>query len=133
VAGDLSDQKADLIIHFQLEGESAPVSLVDAPLRSALSEVMKLDGFEGKADTSLLWHSGASPLSTRSLTLGLGKREALSGDALRRASAAAGSRATTLRARRAGVALAPKAWGMTLEEAARIVSAGVRRGALRAP
>jgi leucyl aminopeptidase len=131
VAGDLSDQKADLIIHFQLEGESAPVSLVDAPLRSALSEVMKLDGFEGKADTSLLWHSGGSHLSTRYLILGLGKREALSGDALRRASAAAGSRATTLRARRAGVALAPKAWGMTLEEAARIVSAGFLHGGYR--
>jgi leucyl aminopeptidase len=131
VQGDLSDQNADLIIHFQFEGETSPSTLVNPALRSTLSSVLKLDGFEGKPDSAVLWHSGGSHPAARYLVLGLGSKEALSREGLRRACASAGSRATALRARRVGVAIAAKAWRLSLEEAVRIASSGFLHGCYR--
>jgi hypothetical protein len=67
--GDLSNQKADLIIHFQFEGESVPSTVSDSSLRSTLASVLKLDGFEGKTDTAVLWHSNGKHPASRYLVV----------------------------------------------------------------
>ena len=129
--GDLSSQKADLTIHFQFEGETVPSTVSERALRSALMSILKLDAFEGKADTVVLWHSNGKHPASRYLVMGLGESRKLSRDALWRACAAAGSRATTLKARTTGMALAPAEWGLSPEEAAEIAAGGFLHGCYR--
>jgi leucyl aminopeptidase len=129
--GDLSNQKADLIIHFQFEGESVPSTVSDSSLRSTLASVLKLDGFEGKTDTAVLWHSNGKHPASRYLVVGLGEGKKLSREALWRACAAAGFRATTLTARTTGMVLSPGEWHLSLEDAADIAAGGFLHGCYR--
>ena len=129
--GDLSSQKADLIIHFQFEGESSPATVSDPSLRSALAGVLKLDGFEGKSDSVVLWHSNGKYPASRYLVMGLGESKKLSREALWRACAAAGHRATTLKARTTGMAVAPGNWGFSPEDATEIAAGGFLHGCYR--
>jgi leucyl aminopeptidase len=129
--GDLSRQKSDLMIHFQFEGESIPSTVSDRSLRSALARVLKLDGFEGKPDTVVLWHSNGKHPASRYLVMGLGVSKQLTREALWRAAAAAGSRATTLKARTTSLALSPGAWHFSPEDAAEIVAGGFMHGCYR--
>jgi leucyl aminopeptidase len=129
--GDLTKQKSDLMIHFQFQGESVPSTISDPSLRSALASVLKLDGFEGKSDAAVLWHSNGKHPASRYLVMGLGEADKLGREALWRACAAAGSRATTLRARTTSVALAAGAWHFSPEDAAEIVAGGFMHGCYR--
>ena len=129
--GDLSNQKADLIIYFQFEGESVPSTVSDPSLRSTLASVLKLDGFEGKPDAALLWHSNGKYPASRYLVMGLGESRKLSREILWRASAAAGHRATTLTARTTGMALSPDEWHLSPEDAAEIAAGGFLHGCYR--
>jgi leucyl aminopeptidase len=130
--GDLSGEKADLIVHFQFEGEPFPDSASSARFRESIAAVLKGDAFEGKADTALLWHSDGRHPAARYLVQGLGKREAFAPEVLHRATAAAGSRAMGLKVRRAGLAMAsPGTWGLKPEEAARTAAGGFLFGCYR--
>jgi len=131
IRGDLSDQKADLILHFQYEGEAAPTTVADAKLRTTVSKVLKLDGFEGKADSAVLWHANGDHPASRYLVMGLGKKDEFSPEVLHRACAVAGSRAVGIKARRAGIALAPGRWRLGPSEAARIAAGGFLHGSYR--
>jgi len=130
--GDLSDEKADLMTHFQFEGEASPFTVSDVRLRDALASVLKADGFEGKADTSLLWHGDGRHPAARYLVQGLGRRDNFDRAVLHRAAAAAGARAVGLKVRRAGLALAPSSgWSLKPEEAARTAVGGFLYGCYR--
>jgi leucyl aminopeptidase len=129
--GDLSGQKADLSVHFQFHGDSEPTTVSDPSLRAALSEVAKLDGFEGKSDASLLWHSNGKFPASRFLVLGLGDRKTFGRETLFRACAAAGSRAVGLQAKTVGIALAPGAWRLAPEACAEITAGAFLHGCYR--
>jgi leucyl aminopeptidase len=130
--GDLSDEKADLIVHFQFEGDDSPASATDPRFRESITAVLKGDGFEAKADTSLLWHGDGRQRAVRYLVQGLGRRESFGLEVLHRAAAAAGSKGSGLKVRRAGVALAPpSAWGLKPEEAGRMAAGGFLYGCYR--
>src|SRR5262249_55877509 len=129
--GDLTSQKTDLVVHFQFQGEASPVTVSDAALRSALMEVAKLDRFEGKADTSLLWHSGGQFPAPRILVMGLGERKSVNREVVFRASAAAGSRALALQAKTTGLALASGAWRLSPEDSAAIAASAFLHGCYR--
>ncbi|HEU5179688.1 MAG TPA: leucyl aminopeptidase [Candidatus Polarisedimenticolia bacterium] len=130
VPGDLSDQRADLTVHFQFEGEPYPATLADPALRKSLAEIARLDGFEGKQDSALLWHSNGRP-AARFLVMGLGRRKNLSREVLHRASAVAGSRSVGLRARRVGLVLPPLPKDKHFEEAAGLAAGGFLHGLYR--
>jgi len=130
--GDLADHSADLIVHFQFEGDPAPASVSDPRLRDSLSQVLKSDSFEARPDTSLLWHGDGRQTASRYLVQGLGRRSSFHRDTLHRAAAAAGTRAVGLKARRVGVALAPASlWHLDPPEGARIVAGGFLYGCYR--
>jgi leucyl aminopeptidase len=130
--GDLSGRKADLIVHFQFEGEKFPASATDPGFRKTITAVLKGDAFEGKTDTSLLWHGHGAFPAARYLVQGLGRREGFGLEVLLRAAASAGAKASALRVRRAGVALAPpSAWGLKIEEAIRMAAGGFLHGGYR--
>jgi leucyl aminopeptidase len=131
LGGDLSEQKYDLIIHFQFQGETYPSTVSDPALRSSLAEVSKLDGFEGKADASLLWHSNGRFPASRFLIVGLGDRKIFGREILFRACAAAGSRAVGLRAKTVGLSLAPAAWRLAPEIGAEIAAGAFLHGCYR--
>ncbi len=130
--GDLSGEKADLIVHFHFEGDDSPASATDPRFREAITAVLKGDRFEGKADASLLWHGDGRRPASRYLVQGLGRRESFGPDVLHRAAAAAGSKGLGLKVRRAGVALAPpSAWGLKPEDAVRTAAGGFLYGCYR--
>lgn len=130
--GDLSSQSADLVVHFQFEGDSAPASVADPRLRESLARIAKTDGFEAQADTSLLWHGDGRQSALRYLVQGLGRLKDFNREVLYRAAAAAGSKAVGLKAKRVGAALAPSsAWRLDLEESARLVAGGFLYGCYR--
>src|SRR5262249_13904205 len=130
LSGDLSDQRADLIVHFQFEGEPHPADLNDRELRKSLAEVARQDGFEGKADSSLLWHSHNHARS-RHLVVGLGRRRDLRREALHRACSVAGSRAVGLRAKKVALALPPLHGDKSFEESALLAAGGFLYGCYR--
>jgi leucyl aminopeptidase len=130
--GDLSDEKADLVVHFQFEGDSTPATLSDSGLRKALAPVLRGDAFEGKLDHSLLWHGDGRRPAARYLVQGLGRKESFGPEVLHRAAELTGGRALGLKAERVGMALgAPAAWGMEIEDAARTAAAGFLYGCYR--
>ena len=129
--GDLSQLTADLIVHFQVEGERVPPSVSEPSLQSDLSRVLKLDGFEGKGDSTMLWHSNGSHPAARYLVVGLGKKKDLTRETLWRASTAAGARATELKARTVGIALPSQDGNLSAEAAARITAGGFLHGCYR--
>ena len=130
LAGDLSDQRADLIVHFQFQGDRHPITLADPELRKSLAQIARLDGFEGKPDSSLLWHSHGGRAS-RFLVVGLGRRQDLSPEVLHRACAAAGSRAVGLRAKRVGLVLPPLPGKKSSGDAASLAAGGFLHGGYR--
>jgi leucyl aminopeptidase len=129
--GDLSQLTADLIVHFQMEGERLLPSVTDASLRADLTKVLKLDGFEGKGDASVLWHSNGRHPAARYLVVGVGKKKDFTRETLWRSAAAAGVRATELKARTAGISLLPAQGLAGTEEAARIAAGGFLHGCYR--
>ncbi len=132
VPGDLTAQTADLIVHFQFEGDPAPVSVADPRLRESLAAILKGDRFVAKPDASLLWHGDGRQTASRYLVQGLGSRDLFHRGVLHRAAAAAGAQATELKARRVGAALAPASqWNLDLSEAARAVAGGFLYGCYR--
>jgi leucyl aminopeptidase len=129
--GDLSEHAADLIVHFLFEGEPAPSSAVHPRLREGLADVIRRDGFEAGPDASLLWHGDGRLPAARYLVQGLGSKSAFRREVLHRAAANAGSRAVTLKAKQVGIALAPAAMRLDIEEAVRSACGGFLYGGYR--
>ncbi len=106
--------------------------MTDPALAGVITRVLKGDGFEGKADTSLLWHGDGRVAADRYLVQGLGRREQFGPEILHRASAAAGAKGLALKVRRAGLALPPASVrGVPIEEAARMAAGGFLHGCYR--
>ncbi|MHC4493054.1 MAG: leucyl aminopeptidase family protein [Planctomycetota bacterium] len=82
-----ASHKTDSFVHFSVEGARAPVSVPDPALRKAAAEARKAKEFSGKPGETLLLHGGAG--GRRLLLAGLGEREKVDADALRKAAAAA--------------------------------------------
>ena len=84
-SGDLGSAHADLGIVFRLKGDGGIPGPVGADLASRLLEVAREDRFQGRAGKRLLWHSSDERFAARRyLLLGLGTKDELTLERLRR-------------------------------------------------
>ncbi|HLV35158.1 MAG TPA: leucyl aminopeptidase [Spirillospora sp.] len=129
VAGRLYEQAADTIVVFGAEGgELAGVAqAVDEALSGALRELIEGGDFSGKSgQVAVLYPRGAIP-AKRVIAVGLGQRDRLTVDTLRRAAAQAAQKARDLKART--MAAAPEVIdGLDIAQAAEALAEGALLG-----
>jgi leucyl aminopeptidase len=88
VVGDITRQKADLVVIHLFEGEKVPggaTGAVDASIGGGIAAAIGDGDFKGELGETLLLRPGKGIASPRLLVVGLGKKEKFTGDHVRQA------------------------------------------------
>ena len=91
ISGEIEKTKADSIMLGCFEGEapSGTLAIVDKALRGGLTHLINQKEIKGKLDEVTIIHSLGRLPAARIVLLGLGKRDSLTKDKIRGATAAA--------------------------------------------
>jgi leucyl aminopeptidase len=99
VTGSVTTEKAELLVVNLFEGETSPggaTGAVDAALGGQVSRVLARGDFRGKLEETLVLYPDGKIPAARVIVAGLGERQKLSYDAVRKAAATAARKARDL-------------------------------------
>jgi leucyl aminopeptidase len=132
-AGKLIDNQADTLICNLFEGENAlqgATGVIDQALDGAISELMTLGDLTGKANQVAVLYPRGTISARRVIVVGLGKRDEVTPEVLRKAAAAAIKKARELKAVHVA-SIVHRAGGQKAAEAAQATVEGTLLGLYR--